>query len=194
VFEKGNSFPLKVFADIINSCNFEGVEVLDPHSDVSAALINNISITKQAEILSLKRHELQQFSNNFMVVSPDAGALKKIYEVAEELDVMVLECGKQRDISTGKIVGCTVPKLNPKYLVTDLLIVDDICDGGASFTHLADELRLQGYTGKIGLYVTHGIFSKGLEVFKNKLDFILCNDLVCSPVTQEQIDSFNKGE
>lgn len=37
-------FTLKYFAQIINLLNFEQVEVLDPHSDVSAALFNKVHV------------------------------------------------------------------------------------------------------------------------------------------------------
>ena len=37
-------FTLKYFADVINWLEFKSVEVLDPHSSVSEALINNIKV------------------------------------------------------------------------------------------------------------------------------------------------------
>ena len=51
------------------------------------------------------------------------------------------------------------------------MIVDDICDGGRTFTALATELR-NITSGPIFLYVTHGIFSHGLDVFKGLIDKI----------------------
>jgi len=41
------------------------------------------------------------------------------------------------------------------------MIVDDICDGGATFILLAKELYAAG-AKEVNLFVTHGIFSKGL--------------------------------
>ena len=49
------------------------------------------------------------------------------------------------------------------HLKKDVTIVDDISDGGRSFIELAAVLRKRN-VGKIYLYVTHGIFSKGLDV------------------------------
>ena len=37
-------FTLKYFAEILNSLNFTSVTVLDPHSSVSEALINNLDV------------------------------------------------------------------------------------------------------------------------------------------------------
>jgi ribose-phosphate pyrophosphokinase len=44
-----------------------------------------------------------------------------------------------------------------------VLIVDDLCDGGGTFTAHASVLLAAGATA-VDLYVTHGIFSKGLPL------------------------------
>ena len=41
VCAQGESFSLKIFANMLNAVNFENVYVLDAHSDVSVSLINN---------------------------------------------------------------------------------------------------------------------------------------------------------
>jgi phosphoribosylpyrophosphate synthetase len=65
-----------------------------------------------------------------------------------------------------------------------ILIVDDICDGGATFVLLADQLYANG-AEEVNLFVTHGIFSKGLKplrnagikrIFTNKGEAITMND------------------
>jgi ribose-phosphate pyrophosphokinase len=42
----------------------------------------------------------------------------------------------------------------------ECLILDDICDGGGTFTGLATELH-KAEAQAVDLFVTHGIFSKG---------------------------------
>lgn len=60
---------------------------------------------------------------------------------------------KQRDPLTGVVTGLAL--VNPSEDV--VLVVDDICDGGKTFSEVASLLsRPTKY-----LYVTHGIFSKG---------------------------------
>jgi len=66
---------------------------------------------------------------------------------------------KTRDQSTGHI---TDYKLSGEVEGKSVLIVDDICDGGMTFKLLAEELMEAGAV-HINLYVTHGIFSKGLR-------------------------------
>jgi ribose-phosphate pyrophosphokinase len=43
------------------------------------------------------------------------------------------------------------------------VIVDDICDGGRTFTEIAKAIRTQVPNARIYLVVTHGIFSAGFE-------------------------------
>ena len=69
-------------------------------------------------------------------------------------------------------------------------MVDDIADGGASFKYLARKLKELG-AAKVGLYVTHGIFSKGLETLKVDIDYICCDNLICSYINRQSISDFN---
>jgi ribose-phosphate pyrophosphokinase len=43
------------------------------------------------------------------------------------------------------------------------VIVDDICDGGRTFTEIAKAIKAVRPTAKIYLIVTHGIFSAGFD-------------------------------
>lgn len=53
---EGEAFSLKVFCDLINGLGFEKVSILDPHSDVTTALINNVEVMPQEDIF-LKTYE-----------------------------------------------------------------------------------------------------------------------------------------
>lgn len=80
---------------------------------------------------------------------------------------------ENRDPVTGKIQ-------NSHVNATDLsgktaVITDDICDGGATFIGIAEELKKLNCQHVV-LYVTHGIFSKGLAVFDGKVDRIFTTD------------------
>lgn len=161
----GESLSVKVYADIINALNLDSITVYDPHSEVTPALLNDaITISNHAFI----RNVLDQLSERTILISPDGGALKKIYKVAAFLqDYDVVECSKSRDVKTGQLSGFKVYYENLEG--RDCLIVDDICDGGGTFMGLATELKKKN-AGKLYLAVSHGIFSKGtsklLEVFE----------------------------
>ena len=94
-----------------------------------------------------------------IVLAADAGGVDRAETVASLLGIdTVLRCEKKRDSTTGKLTGFKVPDVP---YVAKVLIADDICDGGGTFIGIADELVKT--TNNLGLYVTHGIFSKGLD-------------------------------
>jgi len=55
------------------------------------------------------------------------------------------------------------------------IITDDICDGGYTFIKVAEQLKAKG-ASKVILFVTHGIFSKGLGVFDGLIDHVFTTD------------------
>jgi ribose-phosphate pyrophosphokinase len=174
VMVKGEPLSVKVIADLINSQNYDQVTILDPHSDVAPALINNCRvITNYSFVASV----LASF-NYYRIASPDAGALKKVYSLASSIGHKnpIVECGKKRDVVTGKITATTCNESNLEG--ADVFIVDDICDGGFTFTELAKVLKTRN-CGKIYLIVTHGIFSKGIDALEG-IDHVFTTDSFCT--------------
>lgn len=158
VMVKGEPLSIKVYADIVNSLGFDKVVVLDAHSEVTPALINNCEAVSNHNFI---KQVIEKIGANVKLISPDGGALKKIYKVSEFLGgVEVVECSKSRDVKTGNLTGFKVSASDLEGC--DCLIVDDICDGGGTFMGLADELKKKN-AGKLYLAVTHGIFSKGFD-------------------------------
>jgi ribose-phosphate pyrophosphokinase len=155
---KGEPLSVKVYADIINHFNFRKVMVFDAHSEVTPAVLNNCEVITNYKFV---QKVIAEIGTNVLLISPDGGALKKIYKVSEFLGGKeVIECSKSRDVKTGKLKGFKVyaNDLEGK----DCLIVDDICDGGGTFTGLAEALKEKN-AGKLYLAVSHGIFSKGFD-------------------------------
>jgi len=173
VMVKGEPLSVKVYADILNNLGFKKVVVLDAHSEVTPALINNCDAISNHNFI---KQVIEEIGSNVKLISPDGGALKKIYKVSEFLGgVEVVECSKSRDVKTGKLTGFKVyaDDLGDQ----DCLIVDDICDGGGTFIGLADELKKKS-TGKLYLAVTHGIFSKGFDELENCFTHIFTTNSV----------------
>lgn len=159
VMIKGEALSVKVYADIINRLQLDKVFVFDAHSEVTPALVNNCEVIPNHTFI---QHVLKVVGDNVKLISPDGGALKKIYKVSEFLGgIDVVECSKSRDVKTGKLSGFKVYEDDLNGM--DCLIVDDICDGGGTFVGLAEELKNKN-AGKLYLAVSHGIFNKGFEV------------------------------
>ncbi len=170
----GDGFALKVFGSMLNLLKFDRVMVADPHSDTASAVINNFVQVPQDYLVLETLTKYKSKSDFNVLVAPDAGAAKKIYKTAKALNLPVVTMSKSRDTLTGHINGV--------YLLDELpdnakcLIIDDICDGGRTFTEAAKVLRADG-AESVSLYVTHGIFSKGVEVlFDNGIDSIYTTD------------------
>jgi ribose-phosphate pyrophosphokinase len=174
-FLTGQSNYLKtVICPIINSQKFSRVTILDPHSDVLEACIENF---QKISNVNFAATAINDISDNQTLISPDAGALKKIYDVAKEVECNdVIVANKLRDMASGKIIRTEVPGLNNEPGQKNFIIIDDICDGGRTFIEIAKAIRdvrsKEIFNDKIYLVVTHGIFSAGFEELEKWFDGI----------------------
>lgn len=152
---EGEALSSKVYADIINTANFDEVVVFDPHSDVVPAVLNNRTVVTNHEFV---KHVFRQINEDLIVISPDAGANKKVFELVEFLGNknLVVRADKKRDVETGKLVPgeCTVFATMDELKGKACVIVDDICSRGGTFIALANALRNLGVTN-IYLVVSH---------------------------------------
>ncbi len=164
-FNADESFDLKVIAEFVNSMKFDRVKILHPHSSVSLALINN---SQSVDHFGYVRQAYNDIGNPILV-SPDAGAYKSTYDIAEELKANLVASNKVRKngIPLISIQGDVVDK--------DCLIVDDLADGGRTFKTLAAELKEQG-ANNVYLYVTHGMFNYGFDELKESIDHVYCTN------------------
>ena len=182
VMTAGESLSVKVYAQIINDLQLTKVTIFDPHSDVTQALLDNCTVISNHEFIKTIMTELP---SECLLISPDAGAAKKIHKLAKYLqDYEVVECGKDRDVRTGQLSGFKVP-------ISDLrgrpcLIVDDICDGGGTFIGLATELK-KANAGDLYLAVSHGIFSRGLTTLKEVFKGIYTTDSIKEEKQLDQV-------
>ncbi|ATW58257.1 ribose-phosphate pyrophosphokinase [Pseudomonas phage ventosus] len=164
VCNAGEALSMKVVATLINAMNYATVTVVDPHSPVSVALIDRVMVKDQYRIF----RSIKQDWSNWTIVAPDMGAAKKVEDFAKRVGAKGTICfNKTRELATGKITGMNcLDVIDPdgKYVV-----LDDICDGGRTFIELAQHFP-ESVT--LELAVTHGIFSKGVEVVAEAYDMV----------------------
>lgn len=171
IMKKGEALSVKVYAEVINNLKLKSVTIFDPHSDVTPALINNCIVIDNYTFIE---NVIKTLNKTIVLISPDGGALKKIYKVAEYLqNYEVIECSKSRNVKTRELTGFKVFSDNLEG--KDCLIVDDICDGGRTFIGLAKELKKKN-AGKLYLAISHGIFSKGIEELNKYFELIFTTD------------------
>lgn len=185
----GEPFSLKIVAGMLNQGRFKKVKIFDPHSEVATALIErSYAVANHQYVKDALEHYFDYHpATEYCLVSPDAGALKKIHKLAQFLDVNnVVECMKERDVKTGALTSfkTTAERLNHQTC----FIVDDICDGGGTFAGTAKMLKEKG-AASVNLIVSHGVFSKGTEI--EAVDKIYTTD---SFRAVEQLKCFEVGK
>jgi ribose-phosphate pyrophosphokinase len=159
----------EVICPIINAQGYGSVQILDPHSDVVEALINNFTKISPSWVVGNAIGMISKTpdGSDIILVSPDAGASKKIYDSAKYNKIdRVITASKVRDSHTGKITHTEVPlseAFNLYYHGEKFVICDDICDGGRTFIELAKAILDKVPNAELYLVVTHGIFSAGFE-------------------------------
>lgn len=164
VKDETDVFTLKYFCEIINSLNFSRVFVLDPHSNVSLALLDRVSqipvMNTINECLNRLVYEIghncgneirEKVYQNLVLFFPDEGSMKRY---SSEVDFLPYAFGiKKRDWKTGQIQGLQL--VNGELVKgKNVLIIDDICSRGGTFYHAAKALKEAGATN-VYLYVTH---------------------------------------
>ena len=165
------TFNLAVFADLINALGFDKVTTVDAHNKqfFEKYIHNAVNLP----VTGIHEKMIMNFLPTY-IVFPDAGAVTR-YNLSH---LSTIYCDKVRDQATGAILSHKV--LSPPTLHAGkerLLIIDDICDGGATFISVAKALREISPNMIIGLFVTHGIFSKGRQhLLDNGIDEIYTTD------------------
>jgi ribose-phosphate pyrophosphokinase len=159
-FSEGECFSLKTITRILNTLLVAEYKIYDPHSSVSPALLKNCESISNNEYIAEVIKEIND--PNLILLSPDAGAYKKIYKLAEKIEFKgeIAQANKSRSISSGHIDSIELSKQD--FEGKNVLIIDDICVGGRTFVELSKKLKERNI-GKLYLAVSHGIFSNGFE-------------------------------
>lgn len=152
-----STFALSSFMKIVNSMRIHMFTTVDAHSnEVRKYLRPEI---QYANILPANKIiEAFNLSNSEVAIYPDKGAMERY---SKHLGFTEVHADKVRNQLTGAIEGIVVNDIEA-VRGKNVLIIDDICDGAKTFIELAKSLN--GVVKDISLYVSHGIFSKGLDV------------------------------
>ena len=152
LFSFEQPFSLKIVADVINSFNAKKVLIIEPHSNTCLDLIKN--------------SEARYTSKGLMVYPkavcfPDKGAFKRY--TCNMLMRPYIVCSKVRDVETGKITSFSIDKVCEYKEGGEIIVVDDLCDGGGTFIGIAELLRKELKPTKLTLAITHAVQKAGIE-------------------------------
>jgi ribose-phosphate pyrophosphokinase len=155
-------FSMKYFAEIIKTCNFDTIKVLDAHSHVSKDFLkevcNNLVEVNLADYVEV----VKSIENIDLICYPDKGAYSKypsvIQESGESIAMINYMYGnKVRDLANkGQIVDYELMGAlsDDDYKGKNVLIIDDICCLGGTAYNCAKALKAKG-VNKVIFYISH---------------------------------------
>jgi phosphoribosylpyrophosphate synthetase len=175
--DRGEPTGARVYANLVKAMNPQQVIGIDPHSTYITNYFEDIlpgKLTVLDPVPLIQRSLNDSLGETWYdgVIAPDKGAVDRAGRAAEALGVDLYVAEKVRDFDTGAITSLTMPEKPPhsgRYLV-----VDDICDGGRTFNELAKVTELP--RERLGLWVTHGIFSGHAPELRHYYEHIYTTD------------------
>lgn len=163
----------KMIKSALKTASTIDIYTFDIHSLLGWEIIDNVLAETRNSGGQLFNIEVNQLDGSVFdkditgIIAADKGGVTRaslfgttFYEGCE-----FIKCEKSRVFNSGKIAEYDVPDdiPNGKYLV-----VDDICDGGATFIALADAIHEKNKNVELQLYVSHGIFARGYHELEQR--------------------------
>lgn len=153
VFREGEAVSLEVIATLLKWGGVDEIIAFDLHSikipEIFKIKLNHLSA------LSLFAQEIKKMGGNTVLVSPDAGGIRRIKILSGMLNNMpfaVIE--KDRDLATGKV---TMDRISGD-VKENAIIVDDMISTGSTIVTAANLLKNKG-AKEIFVFATHAVFS-----------------------------------
>lgn len=156
------TFALFPFVNLLKSLKFVSLTVLDPHNE-------NLFESMRFDVVPPTAYvkEVMRTLNADIICYPDQGAYKKYHDLYKNIfTARTIRGFKHRDPGTGEITELAIRAEGVPCEDKDILIVDDICDGGSTFVKVAKCLKMWK-PRSISLFVTYGLFTKGTKILKD---------------------------
>lgn len=167
--------PLQLAIDMLGELRYR-IIIADPHSYATEVF----SFIPQATVVKEFMFKRYMFEGHPLIVIPDEGAAKKAYSWINDVpNSGVIQGKKYRDPQTGKLSGFGLELTGGLTWDTvkgcNVVIIDDICDGGGTFLGLADQLDAAG-VNEIRFGVTHGLFTNpnNLQTMRDRFSIVTC--------------------
>lgn len=177
----GEAFSLKVICKLLDDLDVACIRIWDIHNqDLTDEFLPKNFVYHWEAVDIFRRYKiLNSFDlSNLILCAPDQGGMARVLRIIDHYELghpVMLD--KDRDSEDGKIRSMSFNRYNRCIESYDILVVDDICDGGATFIEAAKLLKEKG-AEELYLYVTHGIFSNGLDELCNHYAHIYCHHVL----------------
>jgi ribose-phosphate pyrophosphokinase len=153
------TFGLVSFVKLLSCMWIGGVITVDVHSDVAKTAAAEYGLMLSNVFPHAEISNAIKGSESEVLCFPDKGAMTRY---CRHLDHPAVYCEKVRDQLTSEILSLEL-KSDIDLTGKNVIIIDDICDGGRTFIEVTKLLRSKN-VGRVTLYVSHGIFSKGTKI------------------------------
>lgn len=181
VHRPGECLSSSVVTKLIESVGFDKIITVELHSDAILGFFKIPLIHLSG--LSLFKSEIEKMKNDAVIISPDAGAVKRSQGFAEDLDLPLALIEKKRDLNelhkiiSMKVVGDVTDKI--------AYIVDDVIVSGGTLVNAAYLLKQMGAKQVIAA-ATHADFVGGANKIlqDSPIDRIWVTDTI--PISEEK--------
>jgi ribose-phosphate pyrophosphokinase len=173
VCNKGESRALEMFVQVLSCAFCWKIYTKDVHSSVALALCDDYGVFLVDEPHEDCAVDLPVFD---VLIAPDKGAENKASMHNQYMfgSTSLVCLSKTR-------VGSQVVYMDYAYdtIKGTVCVVDDLCDGGFTFISLGEMLkRTQPNITSLNLYVTHGLFSKGIDILEGLYEKVYVHNLM----------------
>lgn len=190
VCSPGEAFSLKVICKFLDTLGVSTIRLWDVHNEeeTNELLPNNYVWHWEAYDIFARYNLLNSFDLwDLVLCAPDKGAIPRVDKIVKHFDLQnPVYLSKKRNPENGHIEGIKFEEHNRSVNGFNVMIVDDICDGGRTFIEAAKVLKEKGATD-LYLYVTHGIFSAGLDELCEHFEHIFCHHVLHDRKYQDDI-------
>lgn len=166
LFSINEAFTLKIITNVINSFNACLVRIVEPHSIRSERMT-----TGYADCIAY--NFVREKFSTYTVCLPDKGAYERYGRCGADSYVL---CEKKRDVETGKLSGFAICDTYKYSNHNEIVVIDDLCDGGGTFVGIAELLRKELAPKELVLVVTHAVQEAGLRKVASVYDKVYITD------------------
>ena len=189
----------KVFANMLTIAGITRLIVMDLHAsqiqgffDIPVDNIYSLHLVIQhVNKYLFNNMSIIDKQNNYIVVSPDAGATKRTLKFAQHMQLNTIIMHKQRNYEKENTVDNTLLIGDTTNLKNKTAIIcDDMCDSGGTLIKVIENLQTNGIQNVI-IIITHGIFSgKCIERLNNCkiISKIIVSDTICQKNNKDILD------